>query len=184
MSASVTVAAPDSHGSSAGSSHMGMSSRPSMGSQAGTNRFSGPRIGANRPGVTPGTGSSTTRNRNWSGSGNWSGHHHHHHRGSIVFIGGFGYPYWYDYYYPYGYYDPYSYYDYGQSAAYDDGRGYDDSLVVNVQQRLARAGYYHGAVDGIMGPSTRRAIRAYERAHGLRADGVLDDRLLSTMGLR
>jgi len=29
-----------------------------------------------------------------------------------------------------------------------------------------RAGYYHGAIDGIMGPATRRAIRAYERDHG------------------
>jgi peptidoglycan hydrolase-like protein with peptidoglycan-binding domain len=31
---------------------------------------------------------------------------------------------------------------------------------------LARAGYYHGAIDGILGPQTRRAIAAYERDHG------------------
>ena len=35
-----------------------------------------------------------------------------------------------------------------------------------LQRRLARAGYYHGAIDGIMGPQTRRALRAYEQDHG------------------
>src|SRR4029077_16248742 len=35
-----------------------------------------------------------------------------------------------------------------------------------LQRRLARAGYYHGAIDGIMGPQTRRALRAYEQGHG------------------
>ena len=27
-------------------------------------------------------------------------------------------------------------------------------------------GYYHGSVDGVPGPQTRRAIRAYESDHG------------------
>ncbi|PYK10224.1 MAG: peptidoglycan-binding protein, partial [Verrucomicrobia bacterium] len=30
--------------------------------------------------------------------------------------------------------------------------------MAQLQSRLARAGYYHGAIDGIMGPATRRAI--------------------------
>jgi peptidoglycan hydrolase-like protein with peptidoglycan-binding domain len=34
-----------------------------------------------------------------------------------------------------------------------------------------------------MGPRTRSAIRAYERRHGLPVDGVIDSRLLATMGL-
>jgi peptidoglycan hydrolase-like protein with peptidoglycan-binding domain len=38
--------------------------------------------------------------------------------------------------------------------------------VADLQSRLASAGYYHGAIDGIMGPSTRRAIRAYEHHSG------------------
>jgi peptidoglycan hydrolase-like protein with peptidoglycan-binding domain len=38
--------------------------------------------------------------------------------------------------------------------------------VAELQSRLASAGYYHGAIDGIMGPATRRAIRAYERDQG------------------
>lgn len=42
------------------------------------------------------------------------------------------------------------------------GRG---SSVREIQLRLARAGYYHGPIDGIMGPRTRYALRAYERSH-------------------
>jgi peptidoglycan hydrolase-like protein with peptidoglycan-binding domain len=38
--------------------------------------------------------------------------------------------------------------------------------VTELQRRLARAGYYDGAIDGIMGPATRRAIRAYQRDRG------------------
>src|SRR5437868_1504541 len=40
------------------------------------------------------------------------------------------------------------------------------SKVAELQRRLARAGYYRGSVDGVLGPQTRRAIRAYEQDHG------------------
>ncbi len=78
-----------------------------------------------------------------------------------------------------GYYD--SYYggtDYGYgypSGGYEDsyygGTGYENgypthSRVAELQRRLVRAGYYSGAIDGMMGPATRRAINAYEREHG------------------
>src|SRR6266487_3797832 len=91
----------------------------------------------------------------------------------FVFIDTFGFPFWgWGWGYPYGYYgyDPYGYDYYGGSAygyGYgDQGYGYGNgngSSVVELQRRLARAGYYHGAIDGIMGPATRRALRAYER---------------------
>ena len=153
--------------------------------------------------------------RNWSG-GNWSGN-------QSIFIGGFGFPFFYGYpyysYYPYNYYgygsypygygydSPYGYgYDYYSAPAYgygyygnqgygygdqgygygnqgygsqgygyrDQGRGNDNqangygdrSSVEQLQRRLARAGYYHGAIDGIMGPETRSAISAFERSSG------------------
>ena len=99
---------------------------------------------------------------------------------------GFGYPYSYGYY-PYGYssYYPndytYGYYGYNRP-------GYNtyanDSIVIQVQSRLARAGYYRGPIDGAMGPRTHYAIRAYERDHGLRVDGVISGQLLRNMGLR
>ena len=130
-------------------------------------------------------------------------HRHRHHSYSNISIGfGFSsYPYWgYGYYpgsyygyYPYGYrssYYPYGYsyypYTYGYSSYRPVYRGQSASanVTVRVQERLARAGYYHGAIDGVIGPETRRAIRAYERAHNLRVDGVISDQLLGTMGLR
>jgi hypothetical protein len=91
----------------------------------------------------------------------------------IIFIGDFGFPWWWgwgwgpwwgwNWGYPYGYYGGYNYGDYGSGYGYGDS---SRSRVAELQRRLARAGYYHGAIDGIMGPATRRAIRAYERDHG------------------
>jgi Putative peptidoglycan binding domain len=99
-------------------------------------------------------------------------------RSFVFFDGGFGFPYPYYGYYPYGYYPyNYGYYYYNQPA-------YGGSIVIQVQSRLARAGFYHGRIDGVMGPRTHYAIRAYERAHGLRMDGVISRQLLGTMGLR
>jgi putative peptidoglycan binding protein len=96
----------------------------------------------------------------------------------FIFIGNFGFPWWWGWGWgpwwgggwgnPYGYYGGYNY---GGSnyGGYSSGYGYGDSSgsrVADLQSRLARAGYYHGAIDGILGPATRRAIRAYERDHG------------------
>jgi murein L,D-transpeptidase YcbB/YkuD len=101
-----------------------------------------------------------------------------------VFIGDFGYPfgypYWYDGFYPYGYGYGYNNYD---PAVYQDAAAYDGALVGQVQTRLTRAGLYRGAIDGVMGPQTRRAIRAYQRSNGLRADGTISNSLITTMGL-
>jgi hypothetical protein len=86
---------------------------------------------------------------------------------TFIFVDTFGVPFFYPYpFYPYPYYGyhPYGYY------GYSDGYG-STSTVVEVQRRLARAGYYHGRIDGIMGPQTRRAIRAYESDHGRVAYG-------------
>src|SRR5205823_12202690 len=85
---------------------------------------------------------------------------HHHNFNEFIFIGDFGFPWWWGWGwgYPYGYYG-----GYGSGYAYGNSSG---SRVAELQSRLARAGYYHGAIDGILGPATRRAIRAYERDHG------------------
>ncbi|MFN2540683.1 MAG: peptidoglycan-binding protein [Chthoniobacterales bacterium] len=103
---------------------------------------------------------------------------------------GYGYsPYGYSSY-PYGYRSGYSYspYSYGYSSYRPTYRGQTayrgGSVVVQVQERLARAGYYHGRVDGVMGSQTRSAIRAYQRSHNMRADGMINDHLLGTMSLR
>jgi len=163
-----------------------------------------PGPGINRPGIVsrPGMmyrpGSATWNGQRWSGNWrgrNWNGRNwngwrgdwrfHHRHFNKIVFIGDFGFPWWwgwgwgpwwwdwgypyyYPYYYPYGGYPYYGYYGYGYGY-YGDDPPYQSptrSKVAELQRRLARAGYYRGAIDGILGPQTRRAIRAYERDHG------------------
>jgi peptidoglycan hydrolase-like protein with peptidoglycan-binding domain len=53
--------------------------------------------------------------------------------------------------------------------------GERSNAVVAVQQRLAANGICL-AVDGDFGPLTRRAVRAFQRAHGLAADGVVGRR--------
>jgi len=50
--------------------------------------------------------------------------------------------------------------------------GERSNAVAAVQQRLAANGICV-AVDGEFGPITRRAVRAFQRAHGLVADGVV-----------
>jgi hypothetical protein len=116
-----------------------------------------------------------TSSNHWV-SHNWG--HHRHHRSHVFFGLGFGYPFGYGYPY-YGYY-PYRYYTGPREVVYQPA---DRSIVIAVQRRLAQAGYYRGAVDGVIGNGTRGAIRSYERAHGLRVDGLIDPRLLATMGL-
>ena len=69
--------------------------------------------------------------------------------------------------YPYG--NGYGYnngYGNGYGAEYQSNYGNSNrSRVAELQRRLSRAGYYHGSVDGVLGPQTRRAIRAYEQEH-------------------
>lgn len=52
-------------------------------------------------------------------------------------------------------------------------RGSRGSSVVDLQQRLAAAGYDPGAADGIFGARTENAVRNYQRAEGLVIDGVV-----------
>jgi hypothetical protein len=110
-----------------------------------------------------------------------SNHRHFRSRSNVFFGFGLGYP-----YYGYPYYDgyPYDYGYYTPGTNYYTARGItDDATVAAVQRRLARGGYYHGAIDGVMGPGTRSAIRAFERNNRLPVDGVIDRQLLRTMGL-
>jgi len=108
-------------------------------------------------------------------------------RNRAVFVNNsFAFPFFYPFpyygFYPYPYY-PYAYfgYNYYGGGAYGYGSG-DQSRVAALQGQLARAGYYHGAIDGIMGPQTRRAIRAFQRHHNMYGYGPIDEQLLATMG--
>jgi murein L,D-transpeptidase YcbB/YkuD len=50
-----------------------------------------------------------------------------------------------------------------------------------VQQHLANLGFYRGEVDGDAGPLTREAVAAFQRAWGLRDDGVPGPRTQRTI---
>jgi hypothetical protein len=129
----------------------------------------------------------------YAGTG-YSGGTRYYYGGPSSYYGGWGYPY-YGYsswphasygYYPYSYYGgyPYSYYG-GYSNAYSyyqPAYGNDDGTVSAVQRRLGELGYYHGVVDGVMGPQTRAAIAAFESTHGMIVDGMITTRLLNRMG--
>jgi hypothetical protein len=134
-------------------------------------------------------------------SGDWhrdwdrhSDHWWHGHRCRWVnncwFIFDLGFFPWYGY--PYDYYDPYSYgYDPGvyegqnsyDQGAYDSSDQSADSTVAAAQDRLARQGYYHGQIDGVFGPETRRAIMRFQSAHGLGATGYLTMETRQSLGL-
>src|SRR5712691_10500184 len=130
-----------------------------------------------------GMGTFNNRNAHFRGFNNRGFHNR------TVFVGSFGFPWWWgwgwgwgwDWGYPYGYYgygSPYGYgygYPYGYDSGYQGsnygGTSYGSdypthSRVAELQRRLAQAGYYHGAIDGILGRRTQQAIRAYERDHG------------------
>jgi hypothetical protein len=92
---------------------------------------------------------------------------------TFVFVDAFGFPFFspfawgaWGYPYPYPYYPYGGYYGSSYNGGAGDGSAYSDrSQVAALQRQLARAGYYHGAIDGIFGPQTQRAVRAYQRDH-------------------
>ena len=89
----------------------------------------------------------------------------------------FGFP---DWWYPdYGYSEEDAYDD--SAPAYSDQ--YWQDLAMKVQWALSRRGYYHGPIDGVIGPDGIRAIRAFQEAQGLPATGRIDPNVLRALKL-
>jgi Putative peptidoglycan binding domain len=113
--------------------------------------------------------------RNWNRGGYYRYHRWYAGYGGAG-IYGFGYPFYSGSYYPYDYpfaYDgdtPYYGYSY-----YPESAGSSEAAV---QAALAQRGYYNGPIDGILGPASYRAIRAFQAAHGLPPTGQVDSKLL------
>lgn len=53
--------------------------------------------------------------------------------------------------------------------------------IKEAQEGLKRAKVYSGPVNGVLGPSTRRAIRAFQKSHQMRQNGALSDSLLTAL---
>lgn len=134
--------------------------------------------------------------RNWDrGRDHWWHGHRCHFRNGFWFIYDPWplYPYGYGYgFYPYGAYYDASYYDDGSysadeyAAAPDSARSeYNgDAQVSDVQSALAREGYYDGAIDGSLGPATRKALRRYQRDHGLPVTGNINRAMIEALRVR
>jgi len=45
-----------------------------------------------------------------------------------------------------------------------------------IQTALKNSGFYKGQIDGKLGPQTKEAIKAFQKAHGLKADGIVGKR--------
>lgn len=82
----------------------------------------------------------------------------------------------------FSYYNSPAYYALHNDAGYQrNAAAVSDDLGEDVQRALAERGFYHGAVDGEIGPESRAAIRAYQNKHGLEPTGRIDVTLLRSL---
>ena len=69
------------------------------------------------------------------------------------------------------------------SNAFDAGTPITSSdVIAKVQHALAKLGFDVGTPDGVVGPKTRDAIRAFEKATGMSELGQINPRLLAVLG--
>lgn len=116
-------------------------------------------------------------NRQWHDRSWWRSHYDR-----IIFVNN-GWYYWNaGYWFPaWGYAPSVSYVYDGPIYAYNGWT--PDRVTVDVQEQLARAGYYDGPIDGVLGPMTREAIAAYQADNGLAVTSAIDEPTLATLGL-
>jgi len=62
-------------------------------------------------------------------------------------------------------------------------QGATGSTVKTIQTKLKSAGLYTGAIDGIFGPKTTAAVKAYQKQKGLVADGIVGPKTAAAMGI-
>ena len=53
--------------------------------------------------------------------------------------------------------------------------------IRQIQMALKSAGFYKGSVDGRMGSQTKQAIREFQKANGLKADGIAGKRTVEKL---
>ena len=54
-------------------------------------------------------------------------------------------------------------------------------IIIAVQKELSQLGYYHGPVDGLIGPQTESAIRWFQSVDKLPVTGQIDDLTLNAL---
>jgi hypothetical protein len=113
----------------------------------------------------------------WHDQGWW-----HSHYPRVTFV--FGAPYYWNagYWYPAWGYNPNAYYAW-DGPIYGYNNLPPDQVIANAQAALQQQGYYHGEVDGLLGPLTRGAIADYQRDHGLYTTSTIDEPTLQSLGI-
>lgn len=66
-------------------------------------------------------------------------------------------------------------------VAIPDPRAADAALLIEIQRELARVGLYRDAIDGVSGPRTTAAIKAFETAAGIVVTGLPSPDLLTAL---
>lgn len=60
----------------------------------------------------------------------------------------------------------------------------ETAKIESLQRELNARGFDSGAPDGVAGSATRRAVREWQKAHDLAADGHIDTELLQSLGIQ
>ena len=139
------------------------------------------------------------QNRRIQGSQNWQGKNYlafrnyrsvwhdkfwwSNHYSRVILVSG-GWYYWNaGFWYPaWGYDSGNAYYPYdGPIYAYNNLP--PNQVIGNVQLALQQQGYYHGEVDGLLGPLSRAAIADYQRDHRLYVTSAIDQPTLQSLGM-
>ncbi len=63
-------------------------------------------------------------------------------------------------------------------------QGAKGAQVKEIQQKLKNWGYYSGAVDGVFGAQTKKAVQYFQRKNGLTADGIVGKATADKLGIR
>ena len=63
-------------------------------------------------------------------------------------------------------------------------KGSSGAVVREIQTRLKSWGYYSGAVDGIYGSQTEKAVKYFQQKNGLTADGQAGNNTLAALGIQ
>jgi hypothetical protein len=74
----------------------------------------------------------------------------------------------------YSYYGPYYGYDDPYDDYLSDKVGENSETIIAVQNELAKLGYYHGPIDGVIGAETRKAISWFQSNDKLSVTGRID----------
>ena len=59
--------------------------------------------------------------------------------------------------------------------------GFQGESVRTVQRKLKELGYYNGSIDGDFGAETEKAVKAFQKANGLTADGKVGEQTLKKL---